>query len=144
MIEMHSDELIFQTTSEDQSRLLGHNIEHFKNKDEMGIRNEQICQNINFICDLQNIVQEKINSGQKKVLKDIMVFVRRCIDSIQFLKIISFQQQSDPKIRKSLFEKFMKSISTSKDGKAVLKELSYTQYKDLVLQGGSHDNLFEV
>ena len=40
MIEMHSDELIFQTTSEDQSRLLGHNIEHFKNKDEMGIRNE--------------------------------------------------------------------------------------------------------
>lgn len=38
----------------------------------------------------------------------------------------------------------MKSISTSKDGKAMLKELSYTQYKDLVLQGGSHDNLFEV
>ena len=38
----------------------------------------------------------------------------------------------------------MKSILTSKDGKAMLKELSYTQYKDLVLQGGSHDNLFEV
>ena len=38
----------------------------------------------------------------------------------------------------------MKSINGSKDGKAVLKELSYTQYKDLVLQGGSHENLSEA
>ena len=43
MIESHADELLYQTSSEDQSRLLGHNIEQFKSKDEMGIRNEQIC-----------------------------------------------------------------------------------------------------
>ena len=56
MIEFNASELLYQTSSEDQSRLLGHNIEQFKNKDEMGIRNENICLSINFICDLQNTI----------------------------------------------------------------------------------------
>lgn len=37
----------------------------------------------------------------------------------------------------------LKQISTQKEGKKFLTELSNTKYKDLVLQGGSHDTLFE-
>ena len=37
----------------------------------------------------------------------------------------------------------LKQILTQKDGKTLMTELSNTKYKDLVLQGGSHDTLFE-
>ena len=63
-----------------------------------------------FTCALDNQIKEKIEQSQKKVLGSLMIFVRRCIDAIQFLKIVSFQQKFDTKIRRELFSEMTKQI----------------------------------
>lgn len=142
-LESCQKDLTLQTSAEDQSKLLRHDLAQMRSADELGIQSTEILDQVYFTYAMDNQIKEKIEQSQKKVLKSLMVFVRRCIDAIQFLKIISFREASDAKIRRELFQAMMNQIQNSKDGKAFLRELADTKYKDLVLQGGSQETLFE-
>jgi len=65
-------------------------------------------------------VKERIEVQERKAIKNLIVFVRRCIDVIKFLKIISFEGEES----QELFKEMIKNIG--KPG--FLKELADTRY----------------
>ena len=77
-------------------------------------------------------MKERIEVHERKAIKNLIVFVRRCIDVIKFLKIISFEGEQS----QELFQKMIKNIGGGggSSGKAgFLKELADTKYKDFVM-----------
>lgn len=88
--------------------------------------------------ELEPTLNDQIEVEEMQSLKNIQVFVQRCIDVIQFLKYVSFEGDSEK------FENMLMFIFKSSQGKNkekhkrdidFLKELADTKFKDLVQEG---------
>lgn len=102
MIESFQAMFTRQTTALDQSKLLGHDI-HTLRPEQQGIQNAEIRRRVVFTEQLGSHFREKMEVSQKKVLKNVMVFIRRCIDVIEFLKFVSFDKFDSKTSRHELF-----------------------------------------
>ena len=89
-------------------------------ENEMGIQNPHIHAQVNFCANFDLKIKERIEVHERKAIKNLIVFVRRCIDVITFLKIISFEGE----VSQELFKKMIKNIEKA----GFLKELANTKY----------------
>ena len=79
-------------------------------------------------------MRDRIEVMERKILKNIIVFIRRCLDVIEFLKIISFEGNSE------LTERLLGQVQGSQaGGRDVLDELSKTTFKDFITRGGYNE-----
>ena len=86
-------------------------------------------------------ITDKIEAIEKRANNNLLIFVRRCIDVITFLKMVSFDGQT------LKFKNMMSYIYKQHNGKHrdrhqrnmdLLVEISNTKFKDFVLQGGGN------
>ena len=71
---------------------------------------------------------------EKKLVRTLILFTRRCIDVIELLRIVSFHGDQ------SLFQRMLVAIDRRAKKKKLdplLEELSSTCFRDLVLEGGN-------
>ena len=83
-------ELQRQTGVEDQARLIvGGGVPAHENGP--GIQTSAILSQVNFCHSFSIKAKESIQVLEAKAIRNLIVFLRRCIDVIKFLKMISFE-----------------------------------------------------
>lgn len=128
MLERYQADILQLSTMEDQAKLLHQDIALSRSPEELGIKNPEIVDQIMFTFNLQNQIREKIEESQRRTFRSLIVFTRRCIDVIQFLKIVSFTYHYDLSTSNQLFSQMLKQILKQKGGISYLKELQKTTY----------------
>lgn len=78
-------------------------------------------------------MRDRIEVMERKILKNIIVFIRRCLDVIEFLKIISFEGNSE------LTKRLLGQVEQNEGGKDLLAEVSKTTFKDFITKGGYNE-----
>ena len=71
---------------------------------------------------------------EKKTVINLILFIKRCLDIIEFLKIVSFDGDQ------SLFQKMLAAINSrniKRKEELLVTELASTCFKDLVMEGGN-------
>lgn len=99
MLDKHLVDLCRQTTIEDQVHLL--------RQDTMlntrrGISSSLIHDQVDFCHSFDIRTKDKVEVAERKALKSMQFFIRRCIDVIEFIKAVSFDG-NDEKKQKELF-----------------------------------------
>lgn len=86
-------------------------------------------------------IKDKLEAIERKANNNLLIFIRRCIDVITFLKMVSFDGQT------LKFKSMMNYLYKQHLGKHrerhqrnmdLLIEISNTKFKDFVLQGGGN------
>ena len=88
MTERYHTDLCRQTTTDDQASLLRQ--ETMLNT-KRGINSQSILSQVQFTYELDSQIKDKIEIAERKVIKNIIFFIRRCIDVIEYIKAISFE-----------------------------------------------------
>lgn len=133
VLDAHSNDLTRLTSIADQTQLLR------KERHLGGITNPGIVGQVDFCTQLDGATQDKLELVQRNSVKNLMFFVRRCIDVIEFMRITSFEANQ------SLFQKMLQSLSKEDPaGSSLLKEVAETTFKDLVVQGEAQDNTLDL
>jgi hypothetical protein len=54
-----------------------------------------VLSEIEFVFNFDSITKENMEIHKNKILRNVTIFVKRCIDVIEFLKIVSFQTKNE-------------------------------------------------
>ena len=97
MLEANLSYLTKRINVEDQVKLL--NQEDQLNT-KRGINNAEILKHIKFCHEFESSIKDRIEISERKSLRNMIIFIRRCIDVIQFIRAISFED--DPEMFKQM------------------------------------------
>ena len=62
---------------------------------DIGINHKGVLSEIEFVFNFDSITKENMDIHKNKILRNIIIFVKRCIDVIEFLKIVTFQTNNE-------------------------------------------------
>ena len=88
MTERYHVDLCRQTTIDDQAVLLRQ--ETMLNT-KRGINSQSILSQVQFTYEFDSQIKDKVEIAERKVIKNIMFFIRRCIDVIEYIRAVSFE-----------------------------------------------------
>jgi hypothetical protein len=54
-----------------------------------------VLSEIEFVFNFDSITKENMEIHKNKILRNVTIFVKRCIDVIEFIKIVTFQLNSE-------------------------------------------------
>jgi hypothetical protein len=54
-----------------------------------------VLSEIEFVFNFDSVIKENMEIHKNKILERVIIFVKRCIDVIEFLKIVSFYKDNE-------------------------------------------------
>lgn len=137
LLEQQQTRLCHRTSVDDQASLLRQEpvCQH------PGIQNPGILSQVEFCYKLDTSAKDRLELIERKTLQQLVLFTRKCVDVIEFLRIVSFDgnQQHFQKMLYNLSKEEAAKKRALRDSR-VLQEMAATCFRDMVLEGGCEDN----
>lgn len=89
-------------------------------------------------------ISENMAAAIKKKWEACLIFVQRCLDVINFLRVTNFDQEGDRQAIENFSHMVTMIVKDRRDGANFLKELARTAFSDLVKDGASQEGLVDL
>jgi hypothetical protein len=93
---------------------------------------------------MDNYIGESMQGVLKARWEACLIFVQRCLDVLNFLRVTSFEAEGGRQAAENFARMISHIAKDRRDGSKFLKELTRTTFCDLVLQGASQEGLVDL